>query len=80
MTAITVTEARKKLYALLDEVSASHEPVHITGKRSSAVLISEDDWKAIQETLYLHAVPGMADSIIKGLNTPVDKCSEDLDW
>ena len=80
MTSISVTEARKSLYALLDNVSASHEPVHITGKRSSAVLISEDDWRAIQETLYLHSVPGMSDSIIDGLNTPVEQCSEELDW
>ncbi len=80
MTAITVTEARKRLYALLDDVSASHEPVHITGKRSSAVLISEDDWRAIQETLYLHSISGMADSIMEGLETPIEKCSEDLDW
>jgi prevent-host-death family protein len=80
MTAITVTEARKRLYTLLDDVSASHEPVHITGKRSSAVLISEDDWRAIQETLYLHSVPGMAESIMEGLKTPVEECSEELDW
>lgn len=80
MTAITVTEARRRLYALLDDVAASHEPVHITGKRCSAVLISEDDWRAIQETLYLHSIPGMTDSIVKGLNTPVEKCSEELDW
>lgn len=80
MTAMTVTEARKRLYALLDDVSASHEPVHITGKRNSAVLISADDWRAIQETLYLHSVPGMTDSIIAGLNTPTEECSEELDW
>jgi len=80
MTAITVTDARKRLYALLDDVSASHEPVHITGKRNSAVLISEDDWRAIQETLYLHSVPGMAESIIEGLKTPIEECSEELDW
>ncbi|MBT3199468.1 MAG: type II toxin-antitoxin system Phd/YefM family antitoxin [Phycisphaerales bacterium] len=80
MTAITVTDARKRLYTLLDDVSASHEPVHITGKRSSAVLISEDDWRAIQETLYLHSVPGMAESIMEGLKTPVEECSEELDW
>ena len=80
MTAISVTEARKRLYALLDDVAASHEPVQITGKRSSAVLISADDWRAIQETLYLHGAAGMADSIIDGLNTPVDQCSRELDW
>ena len=80
MTAVTVTEARKTLYALLDDVSASHEPVHITGKRNSAVLISADDWRAIQETLYLHSVAGMAEAIIAGLHTPVDQCSQELDW
>jgi len=80
MTAITATEARKRLYALLDDVSESHEPVQITGKRNSAVLISADDWRAVQETLYLHSVPGMKESILKGLKTPVEKCSEELDW
>ena len=80
MMALTATEARKKLYALLDDVAASHEPIHITGKRNSAVLISADDWRAIQETLYLHSVPGMTDSIIAGLNTPLNECSEELDW
>jgi len=80
MTAITATEARKRLYALLDAVSESHEPIHITGKRNSGVLISADDWRAVQETLYLHSVPGMKESILKGLKTPVEKCSEELDW
>ena len=80
MTAISVTEARKTLSALIDDVSASHEPVHITGNRSSAVLISADDWRAIQETLYLHSVPGMTNSIIAGLNTPLEQCSEEFDW
>jgi antitoxin YefM len=80
MMALTATEARKKLYALLDDVAASHEPIHITGKRNSAVLISADDWRAIQETLYLHSVPGMTDSIIAGLKTPLNECSEELDW
>ncbi|WP_027715279.1 type II toxin-antitoxin system Phd/YefM family antitoxin [Desulfuromonas sp. TF] len=80
MTTITATEARKSLYKLLDEVSESHEPVQITGKRGNAVLIAEDDWRAVQETLYLHSVPGMKESIVEGMNTPVDECDEDLDW
>jgi PHD/YefM family antitoxin component YafN of YafNO toxin-antitoxin module len=80
MTTITATEARKLLYKLLDDVSDSHEPIQITGKRSSAILIAEDDWRAIQETLYLHAVPGMRESILAGLNTPVEECDEALDW
>ncbi len=80
MPSITATEARKSLYKLLDEVSESHEPIQITGKRSNAILIAEEDWRAVQETLYLHSVPGMRDSIIDGLKTPLDACDEDLDW
>ena len=80
MTTITATEARKLLYKLLDNVAESHEPIQIAGKRSNAVLISEDDWRAIQETLYLHSVPGMTESIRQGLETPVEECEEDLDW
>ena len=80
MTSLTATEARKNLYNLLDDVAESHEPVQIAGKRHSAVLVSEDDWRSIQETLYLSSIPGMKDSIIKGLKTPVDKCKQELDW
>ena len=80
MTVIKATEARSKLYRLIDEVAASHEPIMISGKRANAILISEDDWRAIQETLYLHSVPGMKDSIRKGIKTPLEECSEELDW
>ena len=80
MTSLTVTEARKNLYNLLDDVAESHEPVQIAGKRHSAVLVSEEDWRAIQETLFLTSIPGMKDSIIKGIKTPVDKCKRELDW
>jgi len=77
---VTVTEARKKLYRLLDDVSESHEPLHISGKRSHAVLVSEEDWRSIQETLYLLSIPGMRKSIMKGLRTPVEKCAKGLRW
>jgi prevent-host-death family protein len=80
MTTITATEARKLLYRLLDDVADSHEPIQISGRRSSAVLVSGDDWRAIQETLYLHSVSGMKESIVKGLQTPVEECEEELDW
>jgi len=80
MTSLTATEARKNLYNLLDDVAESHQPVQIAGKRHSAVLVSEEDWRAIQETLYLTSIPGMKDSIAKGLKTPVDKCKQELDW
>ena len=80
MTVITATEARKQLYKLLDDVAQSHEPIQISSKRSNAILISEDDWRAVQETLYLHSIPGMSESIREGMETPVAECDEDLDW
>lgn len=80
MTNITATEARRRLYKLLDEVAQSHEPVQIAGKRNSAVLIGEDDWRSIQETLYLTSIPGMRESILAGMKTPVDECEKELDW
>ena len=80
MTSITATEARKSLYKLVDEVQDSHEPVQITGKRGSAVLVSEDDWRAVQETLYLVSIPGMRESIIDGMATPIGELESELDW
>ena len=77
MVSMTATQARKRLYTLLDQVADSHEPVQIAGKRNSAVLIAEDDWRAIQETLYLVSIPGMRESIRKGLKTPVRKCDRE---
>ena len=80
MTTLSASEARKRLYSLVDEVKDSHEPVQIVGKRSSAVLISEEDWKAIEETLYLASILGMRESIKKGIKTPIGKCSEEPGW
>ena len=80
MTSITATEARKRLYSLVDDVAMSHEPIQIAGKRNSAVLISEEDWRAIQETIYLSGIPGMRASIRKGLRMPVERCAEVLKW
>jgi prevent-host-death family protein len=80
MTILTATEARANLYRLLDEVAETHRPVTITGKRSNAVLISEDDWRAIEETIYLLSIPGMRESIVEGLDTPVDECDEEVEW
>jgi antitoxin YefM len=80
MTTLTATDARKRLYSLVDEVKESHEPIQIVGKRSSAVLVSEEDWRAIQETLYLTSIPGMRESIQEGLKTPVEECDEKLPW
>jgi len=80
MLTLTATEARSKLYRLIDEAASSHEPIVITGKRGSAVLISEDDWRSIQETLYLLNTPGMRESIRDGLATPVEECTENIEW
>jgi antitoxin YefM len=80
MTTISVTEARKKLYSLVDLTTESHKPIHITTKKGGAVLVSEEDWSSIQETLYLLSIPGMRESIKKGLKTPVTKLSKELKW
>lgn len=80
MAGITATEARSNLYRLIDETAESHQPVIITGKRNKAVLVSEEDWEAIQETLFLLSVPGMRESIREGMATPASECDEELDW
>jgi antitoxin YefM len=80
MGSIRVSEARDRLYRLVDEAATTHEPVVITGKRGSAVLIAEDDWRAIQETLYLLSIPGMRESIREGMATPADDCSQEPGW
>jgi prevent-host-death family protein len=80
MPVLTASQARSKLYRLIDEASSSHEPILITGKRGNAVLVSEEDWRSIQETLYLMSVPGMRESIVEGLGTPVDECAKEIDW
>ncbi len=80
MNTMNASEAREKLYRLLDETAAAHEPVLITGRRSNAVLLGEEDWNAIQETLHLLSIPGMRESIRKGLATPVNKCEKEPGW
>ena len=80
MTTLTASQARARLYKLLDQAASSHEPIQITGKRANAVLVSEEDWRSIQETLYLLSVPGMRASIRKGLKEPVEKCLPGLKW
>ena len=80
MTTLTASQARTDLYKLLDKVAVSHEPIQITGKRNNAVLISEEDWSAIKETLYLLSIPKMRESIKKGLKTPLKECSREVEW
>ena len=80
MTILNATEARSRLYSLIDEAADTHQPIVITGKRSNAVLISEADWNAIEETLYLLSVPGMRESIKEGMEQELTDCSRALDW
>lgn len=79
MKTLSITEARKDIYKLVDEVSETHEPIQLYGKRNSAVLISEADWRSIQETLYLSSIPGMVKSIHEGRKEPIEESLKDLD-
>jgi len=80
MTILNVTEARSKLYSLIDETANTHQPIIIKGKRSNAILVSEEDWNAISETLFLLSVPNMRESIQTGLKESLELCSKELDW
>ncbi|TVR87840.1 MAG: type II toxin-antitoxin system Phd/YefM family antitoxin [Spirochaetaceae bacterium] len=80
MRILNASDARANLYRLIDQTNESHEPVIISGKRSRAVLLSEEDWKSIQETLYLISVPGMRESIVNGMKEPLSDSSRELDW
>ena len=80
MTVLTASEARANLYRLIDQAAESHEPIVIAGKRTSAVLISEEDWKAIQETMYLLSIPGMRKSIRDGMSEPINKSAKEPGW
>ena len=75
MTTLDVTEARSRLHNLIDEATQTHRPIMITGKRGNAVLLAEEDWNAINETLYLVSIPGMRESILVGMETSLDDCT-----
>ena len=74
MIMLTATQARSNLYRLIDETNTNHKPTFIRGKKKGAVLIGEEDWNAIQETLYLLSIPGMGESILEGMKTPIEDC------
>lgn len=80
MTTLTASQARANFYRLMDEVAQSHQPVHIMGKNTQSVLVSQEDWQAIQETLYLQAIPGMRESILEGMAEPLEESARELDW
>ena len=80
MKTTSVTQARRDLYSLIDGLQSDHEPVLITTKRANAVLVSEDDWNAVQETLFLVSIPGMREAILTAMATPAEEMSEQLEW
>jgi len=80
MTILNATEARSRLYSLIDETTETHQPIVITGKRANAVLVSEEDWNSIVETLHLLSIPGMRESIIEGMKEDLSETSTELDW
>jgi antitoxin YefM len=80
MKKVSASEARANLYRLLDEVAETHKPVRIAGKRNNAVLVSGDDWDAMQETLYLLSIPGVRESLCGDMKTPAKKLAKDLCW
>ena len=80
MTAISAADARSKLYGLIDQALSSHEPITIAGKRGNTVLISENEWRALRETIYLLSIPGMKESIRDGILQPINKCRKDIEW
>ena len=80
MDIISASEARERLYHLIDETAASHAPVTITGKRNNAVLVSAEDWAALQETLYLLSIPGMRESIRAEMVKPLQDSEQELHW
>lgn len=80
MSTFNTTEARTKLYSLIDETTATHRPITITGKRGNAVLLAEEDWNAINETLFLLSIPGMRESIREGMDSKLKDASTKLDW
>ncbi len=80
MKTISASKASSNLNLLIDEAVESQEPIQVAGKKANAVLISEEDWRAVQNTVYLLSIPGMSESIRKGIETPLDECSEDPGW
>jgi antitoxin YefM len=80
MTSLSASQARANLFKLMEQAADSHEPIQITGRHRSSVLISEEDWRAMQETLYLLSIPGMRESIRDGLKTPLAKTSKTIKW
>lgn len=79
MTSISITKARMALYRLIESLQRGQAPILITGKKGNAVLVSEEEWRSMEETLHLTAIPGMTKSIQDGMEEPIDRCATDID-
>jgi prevent-host-death family protein len=77
---MSVSQVRADIYNIMDETAQTHEPVLITGKRNNVVMVSQEDWNAIEETLYLNAIPNMVSSIQSSMNAPDSEFSETIQW
>jgi len=77
---ITVSQARANIYKIIDETAETHQPILITGKRNNVVMLSEEDWNAIEETLYLNSIPGISSSIKEAMDSEDSEFSEDIEW
>jgi len=77
-----ITNFRKNIFGLLEQTIKYNEPVNISTKDGNAVIISEEDYNGLMETLYLNSIPGMREKIIEGMNTPLDECipENEVDW
>ncbi|MEI8295181.1 MAG: type II toxin-antitoxin system Phd/YefM family antitoxin [Alphaproteobacteria bacterium] len=80
MNIVTVSQARSNLYRLIDDTNTNHQPTFIKGKRNNAILVCEEDWRSIQETIYLFSITGMAESIIEGKKVSIEDCSEEIEF
>jgi len=77
---MSVSQVRADIYNIMDETAQTHEPILITGKRNNAVMLSQEDWNAIEETLYLNAIPNMVSSIQSAIKVSDSEFSENIEW
>ena len=80
MTHVSSEQARSILDRLINQATESREPIRIDGSENVGFLISEAQWRAIQETIHLQSIPGMTESIVEGMTTPIEECSEEPGW
>jgi antitoxin YefM len=80
MPVLNVKNVKENLDAILETIQDTYEPLIIAGEKHSAVLVSEDVWRSIEETLYLSSIPGMKESIINGMREKIEECASTIEW